>query len=455
MVYLLGTLAVAARGHRGPAALSCGLSVLCFDFFFVPPRFSFAVSDAQSIWTFVVMFAAAMIISHLTIRQRSEAEAAREGQRRAAMMHELTQRLASAPGLDAVLEYAVGQIANMFQSSVVALLPDGGGRLQCRSASSGAGEPTDKERAVAQWVYDSGQSAGLGTESLPVADALYIPIRGAESPRGVLSVRPHVRQRLIDPDQKMLLESFAHQIGLALEVDRLQGAVRQSAVEAATERLRSSLLSSVSHDFRTPLTAIVGSASALLSKEELRRNLSSRELLENIQAEGERLARLVQNLLATTRLESGAVELHKELYPLEEVVGSALERLEKQLKGRAVKVAIPDELPLIPLDATLMEQVFMNLLENGIRHTPADSALEVSAKREESSVVVAVSDRGQGLKPDELERVFDKFYHGPASSGAGLGLAICRAIVNAHGGRIWAENRPGGGAVFTFTLPLE
>jgi K+-sensing histidine kinase KdpD len=318
MVYLLGTLVVASRGYRGPAALSSLLSVLCFDFFFVPPRFTFAVTDVQYVWTFIVMFIVAMMISHLTIRLREEADAARQGEQRSA------------------------------------------------------------------WLMEKAKKA---------------------------------------------------------------------EIDAETERLRSSLLSSVSHDLRTPLAAILGSASTLLEKEDLLKNQTTRELLENIETESQRLSQLVQNLLETTRLESG-VSLNKELYPLEEVVGSALERMEKSLKDRKVKIDIPEDLPLVPMDAILMEQVFVNLLQNGLRYSPVRNELDVSAHVENGSVKVAVADRGSGLKQDELERVFDKFYHDPSSPGAGLGLAICRAVVNAHGGKIWAENRPGGGAVFQFTLPL-
>ncbi len=319
MVYLLATLAIASRGRRGPAALSSLLSVLCFDFFFVPPRFKFTVADTQYVWTFAVMFTVAMIISHLTIRLREEAEAARQGEQRTT------------------------------------------------------------------WLMEKASKA---------------------------------------------------------------------EVEAETERLRSSLLSSVSHDFRTPLTAIVGSIGALLEKEEIRKNVAVRELLENIRDEGERLSRLVKNLLEVTRLESGAVQVHKESYPLEEVVGSALERVEKSLNGRAVNVDLPEDLPLVPMDPILVEQVLINLLENGARHTPAGSGLQVSASSNESEALISIQDEGLGLKENELEQVFAKFYHNPSSPGAGLGLAICRAIVNAHGGRIWAENKSGYGAIFRFTLPL-
>jgi len=319
MVYLLGTLAVATRGQRGPAALSSILSVLCFDFFFVPPRFTLTVSNTHYVWTFIVMFTTAMTISHLAIRLREEAEMARQGEQRSA------------------------------------------------------------------WLMEKAKKA---------------------------------------------------------------------EIEAEGERMRSALLSSVSHDFRTPLTVIVGSVSALLEKEELAKSPKVRELLENVQAEGERLSHLVQNLLEATRLESGSVHLQKEAYSFEEVLGSALGRLEKPLKGRTVKVGVPENLPLVPMDPALIEQVLMNLLENAIRHTPAKADLDVSAATEGAFVAVTVADRGPGLKSDELERVFDKFYHEPSSPGAGLGLAICRAVVNAHGGRIWAENNKGGGAIFRFTLPL-
>ena len=229
---------------------------------------------------------------------------------------------------------------------------------------------------------------------------------------------------------------------------------KKAEVDVETERLRSALLSSVSHDFRTPLAAILGSAGTLLGKEELRNSPALNELVQNIQTEGERLSHLVQNLLEATRLEAG-IQIHKEGYPLEEVVGGALERLQTVLAPRAVRVDLPEDLPVIPMDAVLIEQVFMNLLENAVRHTPLESRIEISASVEPGAVKVSVSDQGPGLKEEDMERVFDKFYRGSDSQGSGLGLAICRAIVLAHGGRIWAENKPDGGAIFQFTLPLE
>jgi two-component system sensor histidine kinase KdpD len=272
---------------------------------------------------------------------------------------------------------------------------------------------------------------------------------------GVLSVRPRNRGSLLAPEQRLLLDSFAHQIGLSLEVSRLEESARRSEVEAEAERMRSSLLSSVSHDFRTPLAAVLGSAEALLKKKSVREDPASQELLENIRSEAERLSRLVRNLLEATRLESGNVSLRKEPVLLEDIVGSALERVEKSLGSRRVDVSIPEDLPAVPADEALLEQVLVNLLENAARHTPTSASVEVSARVEGGAVLVAVADRGPGLKEEDLPRVFEKFHRDASSPGAGLGLAICRAVVKVHGGDIRAGNRPGGGAIFSFTLPLE
>jgi two-component system sensor histidine kinase KdpD len=326
-------------------------------------------------------------------------------------------------------------------------VPDIAGRL----VAPPSGGPDEKARAVAQWVFESGRPAGAGTDSLPVADAITLPLRGGETPVGVLIVRGGT----YPAGRRLLLDSFAHAIALAVAAARRGEEARRAELDAATERLRSSLLSSISHDFRTPLTAIVGSAEALLEKKAVQGDPAAAELADNIREEGERLSRLVGNLLEATRLESGAARLCKELTPLEEVVEAALERSKKALGRREVSVSLPEDLPAVPLDAVLMEQVFINLLENAARHTPPDGIIELSAEAEEGALSVSVRDRGPGIKPEDLERVFEKFHRGASSPGAGLGLAICRAVVNVHGGRIRAGNRPGGGAEFRFSIPLE
>jgi len=455
MVYLLAALLVAARGRRGPALFASALGVLCFDFFFVPPRYSFAVSDTRYVLTFLVMFIVAVIISQLTTRLRTQAEAARLGEMRTAAMHALSRELATARGQDAVLQATVRHLAQVFGGDILALVPSPEGGLRSGASSAGLRELCEKERSVAQWVFATGRPAGLGTQALPMSEALFAPLIAAQGPVGVLRLQPRLKPGPLDPEQALLLDAFAHQIGLALEADRQAERAKAAFLDAEKERLRSSLLSSVSHDLRTPLAAIIGSASSLLQGGGAPVGGKARELLENIQQEAERLARLVHNLIQATRLESGAVQLRKEPCSLEELVGSALERTEKLLAGRSIATRLPEDLPLVPLDGILVEQVFVNLLENAARHTPAGAGVEVSARAEEKRVLVEVADHGPGLPLDALERVFEKFYHArSAAAGAGLGLAICRAVVEAHGGRIWAENRPGGGAIFRLALPL-
>jgi two-component system sensor histidine kinase KdpD len=443
MIYLLGALAVAVRGRRGPVVAASILSVLCFDFFFIPPRFTLRVADPQSLWTFGVLFATVMVTSHLTLRLKAEAESAREGQRRMVLLNALMEKLAVTVGVEDMARVSAEHLTSVFSVPVSIWVPDEKGRLSITGL-------TDKERGTAQWVYDSGQPAGQGTGTLPEAEALFVPLRGAETPAGVL----RLEKRISEGAPQQLLDSYAHQIGLSLEVARLAEKNRRAEAAAENERLRSSLLSLVSHDLRTPLTAILGSADVLLERDEVRGNRSVRGLVQNIQSESERLSRLITNLLDAQRLESGTFRLVKERWPLEEVIGTILERCSKILSARAVRVALPDDLPPVPMDSLLMEQVFQNLLENAVRCSPPGSPLEISAQGRGSDVEVSVADHGTGINDSDLEAVFEKFYKGASSPGSGLGLAICRAVVKVHGGRIWAENGPTGGAVFRFTLPL-
>jgi two-component system sensor histidine kinase KdpD len=314
-----------------------------------------------------------------------------------------------------------------------------------------------KEHAVAQWVYEHRQIAGLGTATLPSAAALYVPLLGARGAVGVFGIRPAQSHRLLAPEQLHLLETFANQIALGIERAALAEAAQHAQVQIETEQLRNSLLSSVSHDLRTPLAAIAGAASSL-QDDRIALDASMRhELCQTVAEEAYRLNRLVNNLLEMTRLESGTIQVHKEWQPLEEVVGAALTRLEAQLGDRLLTTSLPADLPLVPLDSVLIEQVLVNLLDNAVKYTPPGSPMTLSAWATEGAVTIEVADQGPGLPPGEEHRIFEKFYRGPHATrpgGAGLGLTICRGIVAAHGGRIWAENRPGGGTAVRFTLPL-
>jgi two-component system sensor histidine kinase KdpD len=314
------------------------------------------------------------------------------------------------------------------------------------------------ELAVGQWVHEHGQVAGQGTDTLPGASGLYLPLTGSRGTVGVLGLRPRDPRPLQAPEQLHQLEAFASQTALAIERARLAEDAERAQVRAETERLRNSLLSSVSHDLRTPLASITGAASTLLENEAGLDAGTRRDLLETLHEEADRLNRLVQNLLEMTRLESGALQLHSEWHPVEEVIGAALGRFAKALAGRAVTTRVPSELPLVPMDDVLIEQVLINLIDNVLKYTPADSPIEVTAEDADGAVLIEVADRGPGLPPGEERQIFEKFHRAEAVStvrGAGLGLAICRGIVRAHGGRIWAENRPGGGVSIRFTLPVK
>jgi len=356
------------------------------------------------------------------------------------------------------LRIAVKHIAEVFESDVIALLPDDQGRLKVQCGTSEDFTLSAKEMGVAHWSYDLGQVAGRGTDTLPASEALYVPLLASGEPVGALGVKPKDPERLFIPEQLHLLEAFAHQSALAVAGDRLEQKQKQTQVLMETEKLRSSLLSSVSHDLRTPLAAIAGSASSLLENRENMDKKTQDELLENIFGESERLNRLVNNLLEMTRLESGAIRAKKEKIHINEIIGSALSRLEKQIGARTVEIRARQDLPALPMDGLLIEQVLVNLLDNALKYTPDHSPVELSAETEGAWMKVQVFDRGPGLTEDDLAHVFDKFYRGQAqrlAGGTGLGLSVCKGILDLHEGKIEAFNRSGGGAVFQFSLPME
>ncbi len=453
MVYLLAIMVVAMRAGRGPSLAASVLSVALFDLFFVPPYMTFAVSDFRYVFTFMVMLAVGFVISGLTVRTRSQAEAAEHREQQTAALYAMSRELSSTRGVDALLQIAIRHIAEVFRSRLVILLPAQTGTLA--PWPGGHFELDANDLGVGRWVFEHRQPAGLGTSTLPGASALFLPLIGSTGPVGVLGVRPADRREMDEPERLHQLETFAGQTALALERARLAEEAQQAEVRIETERLRNSLLSSVSHDLRTPLAAITGASSAILDSGGPL-DATQRELVESVRAEAERLNRLVHNLLEMTRLESGALQLRRELHPPEEVIGAALGRVGKRLAGRRVTTRVPPDLPLVPMDDVLIEQVLVNLLDNALKYTPPATPIELVATASDDHVTIEVTDHGPGLPRGEEEKVFEKFYRGDqvGARGAGLGLAICLGIVRAHGGRIWAHNVPGGGVAFFFTLPV-
>ena len=472
MAYLLTVIGTAVWIGRGPSILVALLSVLAFDYFFVPPFNTFAVSDTQYLLTFAVLLITALIVSTLTYRLRRQAEVSRLRERRTASLYAFSRELASVRGYEALLRATVRHVAETFESQIVVLLPPNGAqKVQPWGNTTGWwGEqidkqmifgPDDKEQGVAQWVHEHGQSAGLGTNTLPSSRSLYLPLLGARGGVGVLGVRPKQAVRAFSPDQLHLLETFANQTALAIERARLANETEQIHVQIETERLRNTLLSSVSHDLRTPLATITGSASSLLDQQ--LPPVTQRELTQSIYDEADRLNRLVSNLLDMTRLESGAARVQREWQALDEVISTALARTDRQLAYHNVHVDLPPEMLLVPLDAVLIEQVLINVLENAAKYAPPASPIEVRAYatardgRTAPAAIIEIADRGPGLPPGDEARMFEKFYRAPnngTSNGAGLGLAIASGIMNAHGGSISAENRAGGGAIFRITIPI-
>jgi len=450
MIYLLGVVITASLTTKWPALLAALLSVAAFDYFFVPPRFTFAVSNTRYLVTFAVMFFVALATSRLTLRIKEQANDALWKEQRTAALYDLSRELVRERDMDKLKAIAEQHIGKVFDSIVIVLLPDVDGKLLPPIHDFPWNE---REREAAQWVFDNRQPAGSNALTGPDADALYLPLIASAGNIGVVGLRPRAAGEKLDQGQLRYLEAFINQTGIAIERALLAEQSHQALVKAETESLRNTLLSSISHDLRTPLTSVTGAVSTLLAADAALDQQSRRELLETIQEESERLSRIIKNVLAMTRLESGVIAIRKEWQSLEEIVGVVLNRLGDRLNEHPVTLNIPENLPLIPFDGLLLEQVFMNLFENAIKYTPAGTPLELSASEELFTVTVKLADRGPGIQPGEEERIFDKFFRGrSAGGGVGLGLAICRAVISAHGGRIWAENRPDGGAVFQFTL---
>jgi len=456
MMYLIAVVAVAIRCGRGPSVLASVLSVAAFDFFFVPPYFSFAVSDVQYLLTFGVMLVVALVISNLAVRLQQQAELARYRERRTGVLYTMSRDLATHRGTGMLAHLAAKHLREVFDSQIAIFLADSDKRLRLQRGEELYFEFDPKEAGVAQWVFEHNERAGLGTDTLPGASALYLPLLGSAGSIGVVAVRPTESSRLLDPDQLHLLESLLNQVALAIERTRLSEEAQQAHVRVETERMRNAILSSVSHDLRTPLATITGAASSLVEEQGEMDSAARRELSRSIYREADRLDRLLKNLLDMMRIEAGAVQLSKEWHPVDEVVGAALARLEGRLQDHTVNTTFPPDLPLVLVDGVLLEQVVINLVENAVKYAPPGSAIDMSASASDREVVVEVADRGPGIPVGEETRIFDKFYRGKFAreGGVGLGLTICRGIVEAHGGRIWAENRRGGGAVFRFAIPL-
>lgn len=459
MVYLLAVVAVAARYGAIPSAAASILAVLLFDVLFTRPFYWVTVHDTQYLVTFAVMLGVGLLASRLTTRVRYQAEIARRNERRTEALYRLSRRLTAISKTIELLEESETIVSEVFDAHTVIFLPDAEGRIRPIVGHAATFAASATEFAAAQWVFDHNEAAGRGTNTLPGATALYVPMATPNGVAGVLALQAAPRDESLSPDARQLLDTYATQIAFALERNRLAEKSQQAELQVETEKLRSSLLAAVSHDLRTPLAAIAGASSSLNGAFDSLDPQTRQELLDSIQDESERLTRLVENLLHMTRLSSGRVALNRQWQPLDEVIGSALNRMDRQLEGRDVQVVLSDDLPLAHLDEVLIESVLVNLIENAVRYSDSGTPLEIRCGSVAGGVAVEVADHGRGFAHGDEQRVFEMFYRGadarPDRRGTGLGLAICQAIVRAHGGTIQAHNRPEGGAVVRFTIPHQ
>jgi two-component system, OmpR family, sensor histidine kinase KdpD len=455
MIYLLAVVLAATRLGRRPAILTAGLSVLAFDFFFVPPRFTFAVTDTEYFITFGALFTVGVVISTLVSQSRERAEAIREREVQTASLYYLSRDLAVASDLTGILDAMVRNIEESLGAHIAVLLPEGE-RLEVRRASSELSLGI-KELAVAEWAFKNRLPAGLGTDTLVSAALLYLPMSTSGDVLGILGVRLVDRADYASPSSRRLLQAFATQAALAIERVHLAKQAEQAQILQARETLERALLNSISHDLRTPLVSITGALGALRDKGSVLEAEARDDLLDGAWEEAGRLNRFVGNLLDMTRLESGALKLKQVACDVQDLFGCALAALEPQLGKRKIEVRVPSGLPLVRMDMVLMTQVVVNLLDNALKYTPRDSSVELAAALDDHTLTMAISDRGPGIPENELKRVFDKFYRLPIPEGAGgtgLGLSICKGIVEAHSGSIRAQNREGGGLQMIVTLPV-
>jgi two-component system sensor histidine kinase KdpD len=457
MFYLLGVLWVSARYSRAAGIFTSILSVAAFDFTVVKPYYSFAISDTQYVLTFGAMLVTGLSISTLTARLRDQGRMSRLREQRTEALLRLSRELILCPDHKALLEVAVRHLTEFFDSPAGIVLPDSSGHPALAHGSAVV-NLDDKELGVAAWVIRHGENAGAGTATLPSARAIYLPLQGVNSTLGALFVMPSAAARLTYPDQMHTLEAFTAQIAVAMERMMLSEAAQRARERAELEVLRNTLLSAVSHDLRTPLAVITGSATSILEAGPALPQDTRTELVRTIVDESERMERLIGKLLEMTRLESGQTMLKSESFDLAEVIISAVDRWRNYDQHREFQLDIPDTLPMVHGDPILIEQVVSNLIENAMEHAPVPSPIEIQVLASENSLVLRVMDRGPGLPAQEIPRVFEKFFRGASASrhsGLGLGLAICQAIVQIHHGTITARNRDGGGAEFQVILPAD
>jgi two-component system sensor histidine kinase KdpD len=454
MVYMLGATLAALRLGRGPAVLCAVANIGAFDYLFIPPRFSFWVSDPHYVVTFAVMLGVASIIATLVSAVRQQTVSAINRERRTAVLYAMTSEFAITRNAANMVSVAERHIADVSQSRAIVLTRDEHGQLQnCR-----AGGANRVNMQLCKWVFEHQKPAGLGSEKHPAEGAMYLPLSGSQDAQGVLVVTPRDRRRALLPEQRRLLEALASQLALALERVHLVEVVQAARLAAERAALRNTLLASISHDLRTPLSAIAG-AGSMMAHEDFPLDLHRRTTLGRlIEDKARDMTELLSNVLELMRLETATSVVKGEWQPLEDLVGQMLRQVESRLGGRQIRVEIPPDTPAVFAEARLIVQMFTNLVENCIKYTPPQTLITLAVRTTEELVTISVEDNGPGFPLQNPERLFDKFERGRVednAGGVGLGLAICRAIARLHRGEIRGMRGTTGGARVEITLPRK
>jgi two-component system sensor histidine kinase KdpD len=456
LLYLLPVLISAVRWGLGPSFFASFLGVLAFDFLFVPPVFSFTVSDVRYVVSFAIFLLVALVTGTMATRLRREVKSARDRERRTAALYALSREIAAETDLQQVLQTVVKTVAETMGGEAVMLMPDPFSTVLAEIASSPPLSflPDNKEGAVAHWVLEHGRAAGRGTDTLGGAEHLFVPIKTDEKTVAVLALKQHAGG--FSPDRRQLLEALANLAAVAITRIGLAKKAEEAHWLRESEKLHSALLNSISHDLRTPLASITGAVTSLLSRESAYNRETKEILLQTIKEEAQRLNHFVANLLDMVRLESGVLKLNKEWCDIQDILGVALRELKDVLQGHPLRINIPLDLPFVKADFALIEHVLLNLLENAAKYSPPKSEISISARYSDPALLVTVGDLSPAIPKAERENVFDKFYrlhYSKDVSGTGLGLSICKGIIEAHDGEIWIDPSPDYGNRFTFSLP--
>lgn len=454
MIYLVAVVVAAVYLGRGASILTAVLSVAAFDFFFVPPYFTFTIHDTQYLLTFIVLFVVGLVISGLTARVKDQAELARAREAFTSSLYGLVRDLAAATENEIVADSLTRHILQTLEASSLLFLKN---EEHLKTYPASALPVSERESAVAEWVFKNTEAAGWSTDTLPASEGYYLPLKTAYGTFGVLGVYFKNKTQMLTLERRRLLEAFASQTALAVERIQFSEEAQRSRLFEEREKLQTALFNSISHDLRTPLVSITGSLSGMLENPKMD-DESRKDLLENAYEEAERLNRLVGNLLDMARLEADVMKVTPHLCEITDVIGAALKSLEDRLADRRVTVNIEEKLPHIPMDFLLMMKVLVNLIDNAIKYAPFGLPIEIEASKKDDRIEIRVLDRGLGIPEEDLDQIFNKFYRVKRPQnfeGTGLGLSICRGIVEAHKGRIWAQNRPGGGTIITVSLPIQ